>query len=339
MNKITKRVLIGSVAAVAVIAVSVYVLFFKATYQLQNTTYLYIDADDNRDSIRIKLQNTAHPFILWGYKLLDCLKPVTVHSGRYAIEPNEGQLATYRKLAVGTQSPVNLTIPSVRTIDKLAGVLGKKLMIDSTAILSALQDSAYCAALSYDTATIMALFIPNTYQVYWNISLDDFMKRMQKENKHFWNENNRSELAKQTGFSQNEIMTLASIVEEETANDAEKTMVAGMYINRLQQQMPLQADPTVKFALKDFSLRRIYHKHLAVNSPYNTYLHVGLPPGPIRIPRVVTIDAVLRYTKHNYLYMCAKEDFSGTHNFAATYAEHLQNARKYTQALNERSIK
>ena len=133
--------------------------------------------------------------------------------------------------------------------------------------------------------------------------------------------------------------TLASIIDEETANNGEKPMVAGMYINRLHKQMPLQADPTVKFALGDFSLRRIYQKHLTIDSPYNTYRNVGLPPGPIRIASIAGIDAVLNYVHHDYLYMCAKEDFSGTHNFARTYPEHLQNARRYVQALNERNIK
>lgn len=334
-----KKVLLASAVIVLAGCAIIYGLFFSACYKISKTAYVYVDEDDTNDSIRTKIQEAAHPSCLWGYNLLNTLKPVKVHPGRYAIEPKEGQLATYRKVAGGNQSPVNLTIPSVRTVDKLAGMLGKKLMIDSTAICDALQDSAYCARLSYDTATIMALFIPNTYQVYWNISLDDLMKRMQKENDKFWKENGRAELARKLGLTPNEVITIASIVEEETANNTEKPMVAGMYINRLKQGMPLQADPTIKYALKDFSLRRIYHKHLTINSPYNTYKNIGLPPGPIRIPTVASIDAVLHRANHDYLYMCAKEDFSGTHNFARTYEEHLQNAQKYTEALNKRNIK
>lgn len=334
-----KKVLLTSAIIVLAGCAAIYGLFFSAAYKISKTVYVYVDEDDTNDSIRTKIQQEAHPSFLWGYQILNTMKPVTVHSGRYAIEPGEGQLTTYRKMTSGKQTPVNLTIPSVRTVDKLAGILGRKLMIDSTTICDALQDSAFCARQSYDTATIMALFIPNTYQVYWNISLDDLIKRMQKENKKFWSEKGRAERARELGLTPNEVITIASIVEEETANNAEKPMVAGMYINRLKQEMPLQADPTIKYALKDFSLRRIYHKHLTINSPYNTYKNIGLPPGPIRIPTVASIDAVLHRANHDYLYMCAKEDFSGTHNFARTYEEHLQNARKYTEALNKRNIK
>ena len=184
----------------------------------------------------------------------------------------------------------------------------------------------------------MALFIPDTYEVYWNISLDKLMKKMEKANNNFWNEE-RTTKANAMGLTKDEVATLASIVDEETANNSEKPMIAGMYFNRLKKGMPLQADPTIKFALKDFALRRIYHKLLTVDSPYNTYKNQGLPPGPIKIASVAGIDAVLNYVHHDYLYMCAKEDFSGTHNFAVTYSEHLQNAAKYTKALNNRGIK
>ena len=161
---------------------------------------------------------------------------------------------------------------------------------------------------------------------------------MQKESKDFWNAD-RMQKASQMGLLPTQVMTLASIIDEETANNAEKPMIAGMYYNRLKTGMPLQADPTIKFALKRFELKRIWNNLLFVDSPYNTYRNTGLPPGPIRIPSVTAIDAVLNYVHHDYLYMCAKEDFSGTHNFARTYAEHLQNAANYSKALNERGIK
>ena len=236
------------------------------------------------------------------------------------------------------QSSVRLTIPSVRTADKLAGALSKKLMLDSVALYNAITDSAVCAKYGYTPATMLCMFIPNTYEVYWNVPLDKFLDKMDKESKRFWNFE-RTQKAKAMGFTEEEVITLASIVDEETANDEEKPMVAGMYYNRLKTGMPLQADPTIKFALKDFDIRRIYNNMLSVKSPYNTYKNIGLPPGPIRIPTVAGIDAVLNHVHHDYLYMCAKEDFSGTHNFAKTYEEHLKNAEKYSSALNERGVK
>ena len=161
---------------------------------------------------------------------------------------------------------------------------------------------------------------------------------MIKENKAFWNAE-RTEKAKSLDMTKEEVCTLASIVDEETANNAEKPLVAGLYINRLKRGMLLQADPTVKFSHQDFGLRRILFKHLEIDSPYNTYKYAGLPPGPIRIPSVAGINSVLNYSRHNYIYMCAKEDFSGTHNFASTLGEHNRNARKYQQALNRRNIR
>jgi UPF0755 protein len=223
-------------------------------------------------------------------------------------------------------------------MSRLAAQLSAKLMLDSAEIAEALYDSAFCAAQGYDTATIACLFVPNTYDVYWNTSLDRFIERMQKEHDRFW-EGKRREQAARLGLSENEVCTLASIIDEETANQQEKPMVAGMYLNRLHQHMPLQADPTIKFAMKRFELRRIYHGMLDIDSPWNTYKNPGLPPGPIKIASVQGIDAVLNRVEHDYLYMCANEDFSGTHRFAVTYKEHQQNAARYAKALNERGIK
>ena len=261
-----------------------------------------------------------------------------IRTGRYEIEPGNSAFTVFRKLKNGLQASVNLTVPSVRTADKLAGALSRKLMMDSVEIYKALTDSATCAKYGYKPETMLCMFIPNTYEVYWNTTVDKFLDKMNEESKKFWNFE-RTQKAKAMGLTKEEVITMASIVDEETANDAEKPMVAGMYYNRLRTGMPLQADPTIKFALKDFGIRRIYHNMLNVKSPYNTYRRTGLPPGPIRIPSVAGIDAVLNHVRHDYLYMCAKEDFSGTHNFAETYEEHLQNAAKYSAALNKRGIK
>lgn len=333
-----KWILTAAAILILVVLILTWRWFFSTAFNLQDTAYIYIDNDDTKDSVYTKITQTAHPKTMTGYTILSALSPFQIKSGRYAATTDENMISFYRKLKSGRQTPVRLVIPSVRTLDRLAGAMGKKLMLDSATVAHAFADSAFCSRYGYDTATLACLFIPNTYEIYWNTTLDNFMQRMVKENKAFWSED-RMAKAREAGLSCNEVITLASIIDEETANNAEKPMVAGMYINRLKLEMPLQADPTIKFALKDFGLKRIYHNQLNINNPYNTYRNIGLPPGPIRIASIAGIDAVLNHVKHDYLYMCAKEDFSGTHNFARTYEEHLLNAARYSEALNKRGIK
>ncbi len=330
------------------VVIGVAYLYGFSSFSKSNTTqYVYIDDDDNIDSVYNKVKPIAHTIPLQAFHTLTNHSSYSEHirTGRYAIHPGEGALKIWHHFKNGLQEPINLTIPSVRTLDKLAGELGKRLMLDSTAIYKALTDEATCQKYGYDTATIACMFIPNTYDIYWNVSMDKLLSRMKKESDRFWNFE-RTQKAKNMNLTPNQVITLASIVDEETANNGEKPMVAGMYYNRLTYRdaeypngMPLQADPTIKFAWKKFELKRIYNNLLQINSPYNTYKNTGLPPGPIRIPTVAGIDAVLNHVHHPYLYMCAKEDFSGTHNFARTYQEHLQNAARYSKALNERGIK
>lgn len=317
------------------------VYYFVGSFsQSDKTEYVYIDDNDDMDSLSEKFESFASGRAILTFKVLARHSGYADHlrTGRYAIQPGENTVTVFRHLKNGFQEPVMLTIPESRTMDRLAVSLSKKLMLDSTVVAILLRDPSYCAKQGYDTATIACLFVPNTYEVYWNTSLDNLMARMKKEHDHFWNAD-RLAKAQAIGLTPNEVCTLASIIDEETANNAEKPMIAGMYLNRLKTGMPLQADPTIKFALQDFALKRIYHNMLTIDSPYNTYQNTGLPPGPIKIASVKGIDAVLNRVDHNYLYMCAKEDFSGTHNFAATYQEHLRNANKYARALNERGIK
>ena len=310
-------------AVVLLIVVFTYCYLFSDLSKSTQTEYVYIDSDDTQDSVFSKIQPIANAIPMSGFATLVRHSGYAdnIRTGRYAIRPGEGALKVFRHLKNGLQSPVNLTIPEVRTIDRLAGVLSRKLMLDSAEVANHLGDSTYCARWGYDTATVAALFVPNTYDIYWNVSLDRFMERMEKEYNKFWNSDRRGK-AEAMGMTPIEVATMA-----------------GMYYNRLKADMPLQADPTIKFALKDFALRRIYNKLLHIDSPYNTYRNEGLPPGPIKIASIAGIDAVLNHVQHDYLYMCAKEDFSGTHNFARTYQEHLQNAARYTKALNERGIK
>lgn len=348
MKKKAYQLYIYGAGACLLIAIGLVFLYcFSSFSKSSKTQYVYIDEDDNIDSVYNKLRPIANniPFQAFHTFTQHSSYAEHIRTGRYAINPGEGALKTWRHLKNGLQSPVNLTVPSVRTMDKLAAELCKKLMLDSATISRALYDEATCEKYGYDTATIACMFIPNTYDIYWNVSLEKLLDRMQKESKKFWNFE-RTEKAKNMNLTPNQVITLASIVDEETANNAEKPMVAGMYYNRLTFRdaeypngMPLQADPTIKFAWKKFELKRIYNNLLHINSPYNTYKNTGLPPGPIRIPSIAGIDAVLNHVHHDYLYMCAKEDFSGTHNFARTYQEHLQNAARYSKALNERGIK
>ncbi len=317
-----------------------YYYFFSDFSRKATVEYVYIDDDDTQDSVFAKLEPIGKLHSLTGFRTLARHSSYADHirTGRYAIRPGEGAFTVFRHIKNGQQTSVNLTIPEVKTMDRLAGALSRKLMMDSATVAQAFANEDFCRKYGYDTATIAALFIPNTYDIYWNVSLDRLMERMQKEYKVFWNRN-REEKAKAMGLTPVEVATMASIVDEETANNQEKPMIAGMYYNRLKADMPLQADPTIKYAWKNFTLRRIYNNLLYIKSPYNTYKNTGLPPGPIKIASIKGIDAVLNHVHHDYLYMCAKEDFSGTHNFAKTYEEHLQNAAKYSKALNERGIK
>lgn len=307
-------------------------------FQISETVYVYVRPDDTAASVRRQLCEVGNARHLRGWNILCALRSYQPRTGRYAVSPGESMLGVYRKLLRGHQEPVRLTVPSVRGLHRLAGTLGSKLMMDSVEVAELLADTAYMSCYGYDAASVPSMFIPNTYEVYWDISVDDLMERLQREHDRFWAASERMDKAAALGLTPEEVYTLASIVDEETAVNDEKPDVAGLYINRLRRDMPLQADPTVKFAVGDETLRRITSQHLQVESPYNTYLHEGLPPGPIRIASIAGIDAVLNATKHNYIYMCAREDFSGRHNFASNYAQHQANARRYQQALNRRGI-
>ncbi len=306
----------------------------------QQTAWLYIDSDDTADSVYTKLRPLTSTHAVTGFATLARHTGYESHvrTGRYAVEPGQPTLQLFRHIKNGHQQPLMLTMPQARTRQQLAARLSRLLMADSTALLRTMNDTTLCRSLGCDTATVICLFIPDSYQLYWDLSPRRLLQRMKSEHDRFWNID-RQLAAQRIGLTPHQVQTLASIIDEETANTAEMPMVAGMYINRLRQHMPLQADPTVKFALGNFSLRRIYRNMLSVESPYNTYLHAGLPPGPIRIASVQAIDAVLHHSIHPYLYMCANADFSGTHVFAKTYNEHLRNAHRYARTLNERGIK
>jgi UPF0755 protein len=260
-----------------------------------------------------------------------------VRSGRYGLAPGMGNREIIRMLAAGIQTPVRVTFNNVRTPAQLAQRLSAQLEPDSASIASMFTKPGFAEQMGFTPATLISMFIPNTYELYWNIGVDDLFQRMRREYNKFWTRE-RDEKAKRLGLSRVEVSILASIVEEETAKREERPRVAGVYINRLRRRIPLQADPTIKFALNDFGLRRVLIRHLDIDSPYNTYKHQGLPPGPINSPSISSIDAVLNHEQHSYLYFCAKDDFSGYHVFAKTLVEHNLNAEAYRRALNRERI-
>ena len=260
-----------------------------------------------------------------------------VKPGRYKLKDGMSNNHLINMLRAGNQEPVRLTIHNIRTHEQLAGVIGNQLELDSVQLDKLLNDNSFLSEFGYEQKTVLALFIPNTYELYWNIGSKAFFERMQTENKRFWNKERLAKLEK-TGLTKLEVSTLASIIEEETVRKDELPVIAGVYMNRLKRGMRLQADPTIKFAIGNFAVSRVLKKDLEIDSPYNTYKYAGLPPGPIRMPSIPSIDAVLNYQKHQYIFFCAKEDFSGYHRFAKTLQEHNRNARLYQQALNKRRI-
>ncbi|MFT5884198.1 MAG: UPF0755 protein [Arcticibacterium sp.] len=260
-----------------------------------------------------------------------------VKPGRYELAPNATNKEILSKLRSGDQDELKLTFNNIRLKSELAQKLSASLSIDSKTLLEKLNDPEVCKKYGFTTDNIMCMFLPDTYFMWWTLDEDAFLDRMKYEYNAFWNED-RLKKAATTSMSPKEIGIMASIVQSESNKRDEQPTIAGVYVNRIKQGIPLQADPTVKFAVGDFGLKRILKKHLTVNSPYNTYTNQGLPPGPIALPEKGVIDAVLNYGKHNYVYFCAREDFSGYHNFAANLSQHNANARRFHAAMNQRGI-
>ncbi|MBO7624833.1 MAG: endolytic transglycosylase MltG [Bacteroidales bacterium] len=263
--------------------------------------------------------------------------PGHLKPGRYAVPCGSSNYTLTGKLRSGQQEAVRLRFNNIRTLPQLAGRISAQLETDSAELMELLQDEDLLARYGMTPVTAICLFLPNTYECWWNTSAPALLERMFREYVTFWNEK-RMEKAAAIPLSPQEVMTLASIVEEENSRHEEQARIAGLYINRLRIGMKLQSDPTVKYALGDFGRKRLLYADLETDSPYNTYRYAGLPPGPIRMPSLHAIDAVLDYEHHHYLYMCAKEDFSGSHRFTASAAEHAANARRYHEALNRRQI-
>lgn len=321
-----------------IVAVFAWLIFGSATSFSENKKSLLVHSgkSDEASVMAYVRENNllAHPELFeWMATRMDVwirLKP-----GRFEIKKGESLLNITRMLRNNRQTPVKLVINKLRTKSDLASVISKNFEADSTDVINFINNTDSAAKLNVNEYTFMTVVIPNTYTLYWNTAPGKIFRRLKSERDAFWQKNDRIAKAEKLGFTPDQVYTIASIVEEETNQQDEKGNVASVYINRYRTGMRLGADPTIKFALQDFGLKRIYEKYLQVQSPYNTYKNVGLPPGPICTPSSKTIDAVLSSPKTNYMYFVARSDFSGHHTFSSNYAEHLQHAKEYQKALDE----
>ena len=317
-----------------------YYLKFFGPNVTDNQEYLYIHTGSGftevYNTIREQKMVKDTTSFLWTAQNMEY--PGKVKPGRYRLKKGMSNRKLINMLKAGNQEPVKIAFQNVRLKQTLAGMLDKKLETDSASIMNLLDSAAYVEKLGFDTHSVYSIFIPNSYEIYWNTSAEKFVNRMHDEYQKFWNDDRKAK-AQNIGLTPIQVSVLASIVDAEALHDKEMPTVAGLYMNRYNKGMRLEADPTVIYANNDFEIRRVLNKHLLKVSPYNTYLNKGLPPGPIAMPSINAIDAVLNYSKHDYIYMCAKEDFSGYHAFASTLQQHLVNARKFQQALNDRNIK
>jgi UPF0755 protein len=327
------------IIAIGITLFSYYLRYYGPNVN-ENAKYLYIrtgsDFNNVMDSIKAKdlLKDTTT--FRWSAENMDYIG--NVKPGRYHLEKGMSNRKLINMLKAGNQEPVKLRFQNLRMKTNLAGFVSKKLELDSTALINLLDSSAFISKYGFNKDNVYAMFIPNSYEVYWNTDASKFFERMNEEYLKFWTAERKAK-AEKIGLTPIQVSNLAAIVDAEALHDSEMPTIAGLYMNRYKKGTPLQADPTVIFANQDFTIKRVLNKHLAKESPYNTYRHSGLPPGPIMMPSINAIDAVLNYKKHNYIYMCAKEDFSGYHNFAVTPAEHQANAHRFQQALDKLNIK
>ncbi len=326
---------------VAYQGVRYYMAYYRANIRPEEkVAYLYVPTGAGVEQVldslrRLDVLVSEKRFLLAaGHKhFADHIRP-----GRYKLTDGMNNLDLLRKVSRGQQEPVKLTLSgNIRTNQRLAALLSRYVEADSAAVLATLEDSILVAEYGLRPSTVMGLFIPNTYEIYWTTTPKGLLQRMKKEYDAFWTVQ-RKEKAAAMQMTPQQVTALAAIVYEESLKNDEMPRIAGVYINRLSKKMPLQADPTLKYAAGDFTLRRVLDSHKNIDSPYNTYKYAGLPPGPICVPPPVAIDAVLNYERHDYLYFCARPDFSGYHNFSKTLDQHNRYAGEYRQLLNKNKI-
>lgn len=340
-QKIFIGLFMGSVLLFVTLSFYFYQIFFaKNVLVNKQDKILIIPPDTDYEKLVPYLQKEEYISDLMSFRFVSKVLKYNqkIKAGRYLVKANDNNLNFVRMLRAGNQYPVKVTFNNVRLKRDLAGKITRNLLLDSAEFLQKINQPDFVANYGFDTTSIVSMFLPNTYQMYWTTSVEELFEKMSKEHQKFWNKK-RLDKAQEIGLEPLKISVLASIVEAETKKKDEAARVAGVYINRLRTGELLRADPTVIFAIGDFSIKRLLFKHLEFDSPYNTYKYAGLPPGLICLPSIHSLDAVLNYEKHDFIFFCAKEDFSGYHNFAVSYNEHLQNAKRYQAALDILNIK
>ncbi|HEX2899328.1 MAG TPA: endolytic transglycosylase MltG [Bacteroidia bacterium] len=307
--------------------------------KLKDGFALYIPKGSNFDDVVAQLEEKQVLQSLSSFKMVAAIRKYDklVKPGRYEIKRGLNNWKLVEKLRAGAQDQMKLRIGSHRTIPEVAGEIARQVDLDSASLLGKMNDKAFLESYGVEPKTIRNLLIPNTYFVYWTLTERDLFEKLKDNYDQFWNADRKAKADAQK-LSIHEVMTLASIVQSETYLDQERPIVAGLYLNRLHGNIPLQADPTLIYAAGDFTIKRVLNEHKLIDSPYNTYMYAGLPPGPINNPELSAIEAVLSPEKHDYIFMCAKADFSGFHNFSRTLAQHNQYAREYQAAMNKKKV-
>lgn len=337
-----KKFIIAFVVII-VIALGFTCFFYYMRYYGPNVTdkqeYLYIHTGANFDDVykTVRDEGIVKDTATFHWAAINMDYVGRVKAGRYRLHDGMSNRKLINMLASGEQEPVTLAFNNLRLEKQFAAFVSKKIEPDSTSIMHLLDSASFLQQYGLTRDNAYVIFLPNTYQLYWNTTPEKFFKKMYASYERFWTPE-RKQKAAELNLTQAQVSILASIVDAEALHDDEMPTIAGLYLNRLKKGMKLESDPTVIFAKQDFTIHRVLNRDLAFESPYNTYLHTGLPPGPIMMPSTNAIKAVLDYIPSNYLYMCAKADFSGYHAFASNVADHQANARKYQQALNSRHI-
>lgn len=315
-------------------------IFAPNVHLKSNKVFLYIPTGSDFSQVVDSLERTGVVKNINSFRLVasrmgyqNKIKP-----GKYQLTNGMNNRELVQLLRSGKQVPVKLIFNNIRTKYDLAGRISRQLEVDSLKLLQLLNDSSVLSPLGFNKENILCMFIPNTYEVYWNMSAEKFFKKMDEEYELFWNKS-RLQKAKDAGLTPIQVSVLASIVQSETSRNSEKSTIAGVYMNRLRKNWKLEADPTLIYAMNDFSIKRVLNEYKTIDSPYNTYKYFGLPPGPICIPEISSLEAVLNFSSHDYMYFCAREDLSGYHAFAEDLKTHMLNARRYQAELNRRNIR